>query len=351
MPPDILLRYLDNASRVTAFPLRGPFSPLRTPTIRSAHAPALPCPADADLQRQAQATCRQIAKSHYENFLVGSLLTPPTVRQDFFNIYAYCRTADDLADESPSPQAALVALRQWRNGFSQCVDAKLPLAELPHPIFVALRSTIERHRLPPQPFLDLLEAFEQDQTVTQYQTFDQLLEYCRRGANPVGRLVLRLACADKPAGDEPERDAVHEREDLHALDELSDRVCTGLQLANFWQDVQRDRAIGRTYLPAEDRQRFGVSDADLDAPRAGQSFKQLLRFEVDRAADYLHGGLPLAERVPSWLARDIRLFVHGGLETLRAIRRIDYDVLHRRPRVARWRQLLLLGRAAVGRLS
>ncbi|WP_238388556.1 squalene synthase HpnC [Roseimaritima ulvae] len=284
--------------------------------------------------QQAETACRRLAKSHYENFLVGTLFIPRAIRQDFFNLYAYCRTADDLADESPSPEAALTALRQWRSGFLQCIDAELPLAELPHPIFVALRHTIQRHRLPPQPFLDLLEAFEQDQTVTQYATFDQLLEYCRRSANPVGRLVLRLGGCDDPA-----------------LDALSDRICTGLQLANFCQDVRRDRVLGRVYLPAEDRQRFGVAESDLDAPRAGEPLKQLLRFEVERTADYLRGGLPLADRVPRWLARDIRLFAHGGLETLRAIRRGDYDVLQRRPRVTRWRQVLLLGRAAVGRLS
>lgn len=334
MPPDILLRYPDNASRVTAFPLHGSFSPPRTATIRSAIAPALPCPADEALLKQAEADCRRLAKSHYENFLVGTLFVPRAIRQDLFNIYAYCRTADDLADESPSPQAALDGLSQWRSGLLQCLDPKFPLADLPHSIFIALRNTIQRHQLPQQTLLDLLEAFEQDQTVTEYETFEQLLEYCRRSANPVGRLVLRLGRCDDPD-----------------LDVLSDRICTGLQLANFWQDVQRDRAKGRIYLPAADRQRFGVSEADLDAPRADQPLKQLLRFEVERAADYLRSGLPLAEDVPRWLARDIRLFVHGGLETLRAIRRVDYDVLHRRPRVSRLRQFLLLGRAAVGRLS
>jgi len=284
--------------------------------------------------RQAEAACRQLAKQHYENFLVGSLFLPRRVRQDFFNVYAYCRRADDLADQSESPELALQRLAEWRRGLLQSVAAELDPATLPHPIFVALAATIRRHALPTQPFLDLLDAFEQDQTTPRYETFEQLRDYCRRSANPVGRIVLRLAGVDDPE-----------------LDRLSDAICTGLQLANFWQDIQRDLQIGRIYLPAEDCLRFEVQPSDLQATTATPAVKQLIRFQVDRAESFFHRGLPLAEQVPGWLSRDVRLFAHGGLQTLAAIRRVDYDVLRRRPTVSRWQQAKLLLRASIGRLT
>ncbi|WP_237607242.1 squalene synthase HpnC [Roseimaritima sediminicola] len=289
-------------------------------------------PRDA-LQRRSEAYCRRLARRHYENFLVGTLFLPRRIRQHFFNVYAYCRIADDLADESSSPAAAMAALARWREGMRQCADERTRRERLPHPVFVALRATLRHFSLSSQPFLDLLTAFEQDQSVRRYETFDHLQAYCQNSANPVGRIVLRLAAVDSAE-----------------TDALSDRVCTGLQLANFCQDVRRDLAIDRVYLPAEDRRRFGVRVEDLQAPRASEPVKRWLRFEVDRAETFLRSGLPLADRVPRWLRRDIGLFVHGGLATLEAIRRADYDVLERRVTVSRWQQLRLVGRAAVGRL-
>ena len=214
-----------------------------------------------DLPR-ARAYCRRLTLGHYENFTVTSLLLPRRLLHHFHAVYAYCRWADDLADETGGGDRALDLLAWWRDQLLACYDGRPT-----HPVFVALRPTIERFRIPPQPFLDLLSAFEQDQRVKRYQTFEQLLDYCRRSANPVGRLVLYLG---------------------EAFDEtraaLSDCVCTALQLANFWQDVGRDYDIGRVYLPEEDRRRFGYGDDDLAARRFTPAFAALMRFEVERHA-------------------------------------------------------------------
>src|SRR5262245_5403791 len=180
---------------------------------------------------EAQSYCARLARTHYENFAVATFLLPRRLQRPFHSVYAYCRWADDLADETGGGPRALELLRWWRHELLRCYDG---IAR--HPVMVALRPTIEKFRIPPQPFLDLLFAFEQDQLVKRYATYDQLLNYCRYSANPVGRLVLYLC------GAYDEERAV-----------LSDHVCTGLQLANFWQDVARDLGIGRVYLPEEDR--------------------------------------------------------------------------------------------------
>ncbi|QDS96140.1 All-trans-phytoene synthase [Roseimaritima multifibrata] len=278
----------------------------------------------------AQAECRRIARGHYENFVVGSLFLPRSIRQDFYNVYAFCRTADDLADESGSPKIALKRLNALQIDLQECFDEN----GTPEGILLALRDTITRHTLPSQPFFDLLDAFQQDQRVSEYMTFDSLLNYCQRSANPVGRIVLRLAGLDSPK-----------------LDQLSDSICTGLQLANFWQDVRRDLAIGRIYIPLEDRNRFGVTEADLSEPTASAKVRELIAYEVARTETFFAQGMPLAQQVPRWLARDIRLFAHGGLATLHAIGKQNYDVLRRRPKVSRWRQAQLACAALGGRLS
>jgi squalene synthase HpnC len=190
---------------------------------------------------------------------------------------------------------------------------------------LALRGTVRRFGIPPRPFLDLLLAFEQDQVVKRYRTFDDLLGYCRHSANPVGHLVLYLSEAYTP-----ERAA------------LSDHVCTALQLANFWQDVNRDLDIGRVYLPEEDRARFGYGDDDLHNRRFTPAFAELMRFEVDRTRELFHRGLPLVDGMPGAVRADVELFVRGGLGVLRKIEGCGYNVWNRRPVLNKWEKLALL---------
>lgn len=262
---------------------------------------------------QARAYCRQLTHSHYENFSVASLLLPRRLLPHFHSIYAYCRWADDLGDETGGGQQALDLLAWWREELHACFERRPH-----HPVMVALEPTIRRYAIPPTPFLDLLRAFEQDQWVKRYDTYEQLLEYCRSSANPVGRLVLYLCeCHDERRG------------------ELSDRICTGLQLANFWQDVARDLDIGRVYLPAEDRRRFGYSDDDLAARRFTPSLADLMRFEVQRTRRLFHEGLPLVRLMPADVRVDIELFARGGLAILERIEAQGFDVW-RRPTLGKW---------------
>lgn len=277
----------------------------------------------------AQGYCSRLARTHYENFTVASTLLPRRLIRHFHAVYAYCRWADDLADESGGGPYALSLLRWWREELLECYEGRPH-----HPVFVALHDTIRRFAIPPQPFLDLLSAFEQDQLVKHYDTFETLLDYCRRSANPVGRLVLYLG-----ESFDAER-AV-----------LSDDICTALQLANFWQDVARDFAIGRVYLPVEDRIRFGYCDDDLAACRFTPSFAELMRFEVERTRALFHRGLPLVERIPSSMRTDIELFVQGGLAILRKIEQQKYNVWMQRPSLSKWEKALLLARALWRRLA
>jgi squalene synthase HpnC len=269
---------------------------------------------------EAQAYCSRLARSHYENFTVASLLLPRRLLQPFHTVYAYCRWADDLADEAGGGTKALALLRWWREELLSCYGGR-PL----HPVMIALRETIRAFAIPPQPFLELLYAFEQDQLIKSYRTFTQLLGYCRYSANPVGHLVLYLCgCYD------PERAA------------LADHICTALQLANFWQDVARDLDIGRVYLPEEDRRRFGYSDADLMARRYNLPFANLLRQLVDSARGRFYRGLPLIAKMPADVQADIELFVRGGLAILRKIEKLQYNVWKARPVLGKWEKMTLL---------
>lgn len=273
----------------------------------------------------ARAYCARVAKAHYENFTVASLLLPRRLIPHFYSVYAYCRWSDDLADETTGGQVALNLIAWWRGELLACYGGTPR-----HPVAVALRETVRRFDIPARPFLDLLVAFERDQHVKRYDTFEQLVGYCRNSANPVGRLVLHLfGCAD-------ERRAA-----------LADEVCTGLQLANFWQDVARDLDIGRVYLPAEDRARFGYPDADLAARRFTPAFRELMRFQVDRARGFFDRGAALLPLLPRAARVDVDLFSRGGRAILRAIERANYDVWARRPEVGKWEKgKLLLGAAA-----
>ncbi len=268
---------------------------------------------------QAEAYCRRLAQRHYENFPVASWLLPREMRQHFCNVYAYCRWADDLGDEVGDPQRSLTLLSWWREQLDRCFQN-----ETQHPVFVALRETISRFGIPRQPFADLISAFEQDQTVTEYETFGQLEDYCRRSANPVGRIILHLC-----------------RRPCDETVAWSDAVCTGLQLANFWQDVARDFDMGRTYLPREDRQQFGYTDEMLQSRETNEPFRELMRFEVSRARDLLQSGRPLIDVMTGRMQVDIELFIRGGLQILTEIERIGYRVWDIRP-VVKKRQLARL---------
>jgi squalene synthase HpnC len=269
---------------------------------------------------EAQRYCRRLATGHYENFPLVSLLLPRNLHQHFFNVYAFCRWADDLGDETGDPARSLELLGWWRRELEDCFAG-----ECRHPVFVALKPTMDEFNLPISLFADLISAFEQDQTVREYQTEEQLLDYCTRSANPVGRIVLQLCRQATPQNCE-----------------WSDAICTGLQLANFWQDVARDLDIGRIYLPAEHRDRFQVSRDDLLARRTTSGFIELMTFEVARARDLFHRGLPLIEHLPGRLQIDIDLFARGGLCILDRIERTDYRVLERRPVVTKRDAFVLL---------
>jgi squalene synthase HpnC len=285
-------------------------------------------PSRAVSQQEARQYCERLARSHYENFSVASWFLPEPLRQHFFNVYAYCRISDDLGDEVGDPELSLALLDEWQAELEACFAGSAR-----HPVFVALKETISQFEIPPQPFRDLLTAFRRDQRVRRYPSFDDLLDYCRYSANPVGHLVLYLG-----GYRDQERQA------------LSDFTCTALQLANFWQDVSRDEAKGRIYIPLEDMERFGVSESDIKARRNSQAFCEMMRFEVARARHWFARGLPLVDRVDRRLARDLELFSRGGGEILNAIERQGFNVLGRRPRVSKPRKLWLLAAAGVRRL-
>jgi len=285
-------------------------------------------PVNAPNLAEAQDYCRRLASTHYENFSVATWFLPEPLRQHFFNVYAYCRISDDLGDEVGDPQAALQLLDQWECELNACYSGKPK-----HPVFVALADTVQKFEIPRQTFVDLLTAFRQDQTVSRYPTFNNLLGYCRYSANPVGHLVLYI-CGHR----DPERQV------------LSNFTCTALQLANFWQDVSVDYAKGRIYLPLEDLERFGVRESDIAARQNTPAFCEMMRFEVGRAREWFERGLPLAKTVDRALAIDIELFTRGGLEILNAIERQGHKVLGCRPVISKSRKLALVARAALGKL-
>jgi squalene synthase HpnC len=276
---------------------------------------------------ESLAYCRDLATSHYENFSVASWLLPKRLRQPMFNVYAFCRWADDLGDETGDPVRSIELLQWWRSELERCVQG-----EAVHPVYVALKETIRDFQLPAQPFHDLITAFEQDQKQTEYESFEDLLGYCRNSADPVGCIVLALFGAATP------RNIA-----------WSDSICSGLQLANFWQDVARDLDKGRIYLPREDRLRFGYSDDDLRTRRTTQQFLDLMKFEVDRARVMLLAGRELVNSVPGKLKLDVSLFLRGGLQILSEIERIGYRVWETRPVVSKAAKARLLIASLFGR--
>src|SRR5580692_6967750 len=286
-------------------------------------------PQSAPTLEEAREYCRRLARTHYENFSVATWFLPRKLRQDFLNVYAYCRISDDLGDEVGDATAALALLDEWQTELDACYAG-----DPRHPVFVALAETVKKFDIPKREFSDLLIAFRQDQTVTRFETFDDVLAYCRYSANPVGHLVLYLC-----GYHDPERQ------------QLSDYTCTALQLANFWQDVSVDYAKGRIYLPLEDLRRFGVTEDDIAGNRNTASFCGMMKFEVERAHDWFRQGLPLVGKVDHELAIDLDLFSRGGQEILRAIEKQGYAVLGNRPSISKPRKLALVARVALGKLK
>jgi squalene synthase HpnC len=268
-------------------------------------------PATPASVEEASRFCVMLARSHYENFTVLSRLAPREMRRHLAVLYAYCRTVDDLGDEAPGDRLALL------DRFEGELDAAFT-AQARHPVLVALQETIARFDLPREPFARLIEANRIDQRWRSFATFGELRRYCEHSANPVGRLVLMLYG--------------HRDDERFAL---SDATCTALQLANFWQDVKRDAAGGRVYLPEDEMTEYGVTRSDLHAARASAGLKDLMRFQVDRARSYFRAGVPLIDRVRGHLRVDLALFSLGGLAILRKIERQGYDTLSRRPSLSR----------------
>lgn len=288
-------------------------------------------PAQRPSLAEAQAWCKTLATTHYENFHVATFFLPTQLRPHFHSVYSFCRTSDDLGDEVADTETATRLLSEWRAMLHECF-ATPELSK--HPVFVALQPTIVQCKLPMWPFDDLISAFEQDQVYTHHASLATLEEYSRYSANPVGRLVL-LVCGY--TSDE--------------LMQLSDEICTGLQLANFYQDIVEDADRGRRYIPADAMQRFGVTNEQLLARHFDINVRAMMQFLVDDARARLIRGQRIVTLVDAELAATLSLFVRGGLAILDAIAAQDYNTLNSRPVVTKATKLKLLGGALWGKLT
>jgi len=280
---------------------------------------------------EAQAWCKHLATTHYENFHVATFFLPAALRPHFHSVYAFCRTSDDLGDEIADTATATRLLAQWRAMLHECF-AEPELSR--HPVFVALQPTIVACSLPIEPFDDLISAFEQDQSHTHHESLESLEAYSRYSANPVGRLVLLVSG--------------YRSEELF---QLSDDICTGLQLANFYQDVVEDDARGRRYIPADAMRRFGVTDEQIHERRFDAEFRVMMQFLVDDARARLTRGQRIVSLVDRDLAATLSLFVKGGFAILDAIAAQGYDTLRARPVVTKEAKLRLLGGALLGKVG
>jgi len=287
-------------------------------------------PLERPTLQEARLWCRELATSHYENFHVATWFLPAKVRPHFESIYAYCRVADDLGDEVADPAIATRLLEAWGSMLDECYDT--PERSM-HPVFVALHETVRECDLPRYLFADLLHAFRMDQIKTTHDTWEELLEYSHYSANPVGRLVLWV-CGY--------------REESVAL--LSDKVCTALQLANFWQDVVEDAERGRRYIPAEDMLRFGIDEGQIEGRVFTPEFRAMIQSLVVRTRKMLREGGAISRHVDRELAVTLDLFRKGGEAILDGITAQDFDVLRGRPVVSRTKKLSLLAGALVGKL-
>ncbi|MEX0763393.1 MAG: squalene synthase HpnC [Dehalococcoidia bacterium] len=275
----------------------------------------------ADSLQDAFDSCERLAKSHYENFSLGTRLLPRDLRRHFYAIYAFCRGVDDLGDEIEGDR--LASLNEWERQLRLSYDGTPD-----HPYFLALRDTISQFDIPREPFLKLIEANRRDQAMKRHPDYRELLDYCDHSANPVGRIVLYLFG--------------HRAPELHAL---SDHTCTALQLANFWQDVARDYAIGRIYIPLADMASYGVDEGAIASGQATEEFRRLMKFQVGRTKEMFRRGYELVDMVIRPARIDLALFTAGGLAVLRAIEQQDYDVLSRRPSLSKFAKARLFASA------
>ncbi len=273
---------------------------------------------------EAFAHCEQLARSHYENFPVGSLLIPKAKRKHVYSIYAFARTADDFADEGDcEPATRFRQLDEWQTQLNECYEGRAT-----HPIFIALAHTVKELQLEKSLLSDLLSAFKQDVTKRRYANFPEVLDYCTRSANPVGRLIMRLFDYRQPQ-----------------LDELSDAICTALQLTNFWQDLAVDILKDRVYLPENEMAAAGVTVQDLRAREASPALRQLIKFQVARARELFLRGKPLPDLVSGRLAIELRLTWQGGVRILKLIEAQQFDTLAQRPKLNTADKFRLLTRA------
>ena len=277
----------------------------------------------------AQAWCKHLATTHYENFHVATFFLPAALRPHFHSVYAFCRTSDDLGDEVANTATATRLLATWRDMLHQSF---VHPEQSKHPVYVALQPTVVARNLPIQPFDDLISAFEQDQVYTHHESLATLENYSRYSANPVGRLVLLVSG--------------YTSEQLMLL---SDDICTGLQLANFYQDIVEDHARGRRYIPADAMQRFNVTDEQIQTRHFDTNFRAMMQFLVTDARARLTRGQRIVELVDRDLAATLALFVKGGDAILDAIAAQDYDTLKSRPVVTKLAKLRLLGGAILGK--
>jgi squalene synthase HpnC len=263
-----------------------------------------------------------MAVDHYENFPVASILLPRRLVPAVEAIYAFARGADDVADEGDArPAERLAGLAEYEAALDEIAAGRVPR----RPMFARLAAVVAQYNLSLQPLRDLLSAFRQDVVTTRYPDYPALLDYCRRSADPVGRLMLALYGVDGE----------------HTLRE-ADAICSALQLINFWQDVGIDIGKGRIYLPLEDLERFGVGEADIVAHADTPAWRALMAFEVERARSLMHSGAPLATRLPGRIGWELRLVVQGGLRILERIEAAHYDVFRQRPQLGK-RDYLRMG--------
>lgn len=266
-----------------------------------------------------------MAVDHYENFPVASILLPAHLRPAVKAIYAFARSADDIADEGDAePAQRLAALIAYEEQLDRIESGQSSV----DPLFATLAQVIREYQMPLTPFRDLLSAFKQDVTTTRYQHFDDLLDYCRRSANPVGTMMLHLYRAATP---ENVRD--------------SDAICSSLQLINFWQDVAIDWNKQRIYIPCDDLQNHGVGEQDIADATSSPAWRALMQFEITRARDMMLQGAPLAKRLPGRIGWELRLVVQGGLRILERLEQAQGDVFRHRPVLRAWDWWLVLSRA------
>jgi len=289
-------------------------------------------PATAPTLEEARAWCKSLAESHYENFHVATWFLPARLRLHFYPIYAYCRVSDDLSDEVGDPLLALRLLNEWEQMLLEVYDSP---ASVKHPVLIALAETIRSCDIPREPFTHLLVSFKNDQTFSRYQTIGDLAAYSDSSANPVGHLIL-YSSGYRDAG----------------LFALSDKICTGLQYANMWQDVGPDLiGRGRIYLPEDEMRRFGVTQEQLQASEFTPAYRELLRYLVGKTRILFAEGQPIEDRVDADLASALRLFRRGGEAILDAIEAIDFNTLQHRPIVTKAVKMRLVAGALTGKLT